>query len=217
LRTTVLEAAGERGPTYRALVERYGAGDERLFGSVELRGAGLEVIVVISVDERVVSRLGDMAALGNHIAFQVRRSKVADRPGAVWIEKVFETFCDRLSPVSGQAGHPDEYWAKVMSERPSIAAVGRDFGRFLPGVFWSNFFGRRYRELFGDDRLGSTPASRVAGVDDGVLVGLGLEPSRWDIPEYAAAEQRVCDHLGSEAFFSKAELDRPTVAPDWSF
>jgi hypothetical protein len=198
LRTAVLEAAGERGPTYRALVERYGAGDERLFGSAELRGAGLDVIVVISVDERVVSRLGDMAALGNHIAFQVRRSKVADRPGAVWIEKVFETFCDRLSPVWRQAGHPDEYWAKVMSERPSIAAVGRDFGRFLPGVFWLNFFGRRYRELFGDDRLGSTPASRVAGVDDGVLVGLGLEPSRWDIPEYAAAEQRVRDRTGPE-------------------
>ena len=76
----MLAAAGERGPTYRALVKRYGAGDERLFGSVELRGAGPELIVVISVDERVVSRLGEKAALGNHIAFQVRRSKVADRP-----------------------------------------------------------------------------------------------------------------------------------------
>jgi hypothetical protein len=81
LRTAVLEAAGERGPTYRALVERYGAGDERLFGSAELRGAGLDVIVVISVDERVVSRLGDMAALGNHIAFQVRRSRWPIAPG----------------------------------------------------------------------------------------------------------------------------------------
>ena len=216
LRTAVLAAAAERGPTYRALVEQYGPGDERLVGSVELRGVGAELIVIISVDERVVSRLGDKAAFGNDLAIQVRRPKVAGRSGAVWIGEVFATFCGCLSPVWGQAGHPDEYWAKVMSERPSIAAVGRDFGRFLPGVFWLNFFGRRYRELFGDDRLRSTPASRVDVVDDGILVGLGLEPSRWDTPEYAGAEQRVRDHLGPGAFFSKAEPDRPTVAPDWS-
>jgi hypothetical protein len=216
LRTAVLEAAGERGPTYRALVERYGPGDERLCGSVELRGVGSGLIVVIAVDERVVSRLGEKTALGNHLAFQVRRSKVADRSGTKWLEEVFEAFCDRLSPVWGEAGHPDEYWAKVMSERPSIAAVGRDFGRFLPGVFWLNFFGRRYREQFGEDRLRSTPASWVGVVDDGVLVGLGLEPSSWDTPEYAGVEQRVRDHLGPEAFFSKAEPHRRTVAPDWN-
>jgi hypothetical protein len=215
LRTAVLEAAGERGPTYRALVERYGSGDERLFGSVELRGVGSGLIIIISVDERVASRLGEKTALGNHLAFQVRRSKVAGRSGTVWLGEVFEAFCDRLSPVWGEAGHPDEYWAKVMSERPSIAAVGRDFGRFLPGVFWLNFFGRRYRDLFGEDRLRSTPASWVGVVNDGVLVGLGLEPSRWDTPEYAAAEQRVRNHLGPEAFFSKAEPDRLTIAPAW--
>jgi hypothetical protein len=197
----VLEAAGERGPTYRVLVERYGPGDERLFGSVELRGVGSGLIIIISVDERVVSRLGERTALGNHLAFQVRRSKVAGRSGTVWLGEVFEAFCNRLSPVWGEAGHPDEYWAKVMSERPSIAAVGRDFGRFLPGVFWLNFFGRRYRDLFGEDRLRSTPASWVGVVDDGVLVGLGLEPSRWDTPEYAAAEQRVRDHLGAGGVF----------------
>jgi hypothetical protein len=215
LRTAVLEAAGERGPTYRVLVERYGPGDERLFGSVELRGVGSGLIIIISVDERVVSRLGERTALGNHLAFQVRRSKVAGRSGTVWLGEVFEAFCNRLSPVWGEAGHPDEYWAKVMSERPSIAAVGRDFGRFLPGVFWLNFFGRRYRDLFGEDRLRSTPASWVGVVDDGVLVGLGLEPSRWDTPEYAAAEQRVRDHLGPEAFFSKTQPDRLTIAPAW--
>ncbi len=37
LRSAVISAAGERGPTYRRMVERHGAGDERVFGSVELR------------------------------------------------------------------------------------------------------------------------------------------------------------------------------------
>jgi hypothetical protein len=196
LRTAVMAAAGARGPTYRALVERYGAGDERLVGSVELRGGSSELVVIVSVDERVVSRLGDSTALGNKVALQVGRAKVAGRSGTAWTAEVFEALCRCLSPVWGQAGHPDEYWAKVVSERPSIRAVGRDFGRFLPGVFWLNFFGRRYRDLFGDDRLQSTPASQVVTVEEGVLIGLGLEPSCWDTPEYAAVEQLVRDHLG---------------------
>jgi hypothetical protein len=87
--------------------------------------------------------------------------------------------------------HPVEYWAKVMSDGPSIAAVGRDFGRFLPGVFWLNFFGRRYRALLGEQRLRSTPADAVMAVDDGVLVALAPKPWGWDTPEYAVAEQRV--------------------------
>lgn len=211
----VLAAAGERGPTYRALVERYGAGDERLVGSAELRGAGPELVVVVSVDERVVSRLGPATELGNHIALQVRRPNVDGGGGAVWVREVFQALCDRLSPAWGSAQHPGEYWAKVMSDGPSIAAVGRDFGRFLPGVFWLNFFGRRYRALLGDDRLRSTPADEVVVVDDGVLVALAPGPWGWDTPEYAVAEQRARDHLGSEVFFSKAEPDRPTVAPDW--
>jgi hypothetical protein len=174
------------------------------------------LVVIVSVDERVVRRVGDSTALGNKVALQVRRAKVAGRSGTAWTAEVFEALCRCLSPVWGQAGHPDEYWAKVMSERPSIRAIGRDFGRFLPGVFWLNFFGRRYRDLFGDHRLQSTPASQVVTVEEGVLIGLGLEPSCWDTPEYAAVEQLVRDHLGPEAFFSKAEPHRRTVAPDWS-
>src|SRR5439155_664930 len=86
-----------------------------------------------------------------------------------------ETLCAELSPAWASAGHSAEYWAKVMSDAPRVEALGRDFGRFLPGVFWLNFFGRPYRELLGDDRLRSTPAARVAIVDDGVLVGLAGE------------------------------------------
>lgn len=215
LRAAVLEMAIRRGPTYRALVERYGPGDERLSGSAELRGASPELTVVISVDERVVSPLGRATDLGNTIGLQIRRPKVAGRKATDWSFEVFQALCGRLSPAWGWAGHPGGYWAKVMTEAPSIRAVGRDFGRYLPGVFWLNFFGRPYRQLIGEERLRSTPASQVAMVDHGVLIGLGLEPTDWDTAEYATAEQRVRDHLGAQVFYSKAEPDRPTVAPQW--
>jgi len=84
-----------------------------------------------------------------------------------------------------------------------------------PGVFWVNFFGRRYRDLIGDDRLRSAPAEMVKVIDDGVLIAIAGDPAAWDTPEYAIAEQWVRSHLGAELFFAKTEPDRLTVAPDW--
>lgn len=102
-----------------------------------------------------------------------------------------------------------------MSDPPRIEAIGRDFGRFLPGVFWLNFFGHRYRQMIGDERLRSAPAEEVAVIDDGVLIAIAGDPAAWDTPEYAVCEQRIRSHLGAELFFSKAEPERLTVAPDW--
>ncbi len=212
----IMEAASERGPTYRSLVERHGVPPfERLAGSVELRGSGPELVIVVSVDAMVVSPLGAKQQLGNRIALQVRRPKVGHSSGDIWLRDAFEFLCARLSPAWGSAGHAREYWVKVMSDPPRVEAIGRDFGRFLPGVFWINFFGRRYRELIGNDRLRSAPAERVARIDDGVLIVIADDPAAWDTPEYAVSEQRVRGHLGTELFFSKAEPERLTVAPDW--
>jgi hypothetical protein len=163
----------------------------------------------------VVSPLGAKQQLGNRIALQVRRPKVGRSSGDTWLREAFEFLCATLSPAWGWAGHAREYWAKVMSDPPRLEAVGRDFGRFLPGVFWINFFGRRYRELIGDDRLRSAPAERVTIIDDGVLIVIAGDPAAWDAPEYAISEQRVRGHLGTELFFSKADPERLTVAPDW--
>jgi hypothetical protein len=217
LSAAIMGAASERGSMYRSLVDRHGVPPfERLAGSVELRGSGPELVVVVSVDPMVVSPLGAKRQLGNRIALQVRRPKVGRSPGVTWLSEAFEFLCDRLSPAWGSAGHAREYWAKVMSDSPRVEAVGRDFGRFLPGVFWLNFFGRRYRELIGDDRLRSAPAERVAVIDDGVLIVVAGDPAAWDTPEYAVSEQRVRAHVGTELFFSKAEPDRLTVVPDWA-
>jgi len=216
LRAAVMAAAGERGSTYRTLVERHGQPPlERVTGSAEVRGAGPELVVVVSIDERVLAPVGPTWQLGNSIALQLRRPEVEGRVADHWMHEAFEALCIELSPAWASAGNSAEYWAKVMSDPPRVEAVGRDFGRFLPGVFWLNFFGRRYRALLGDDRLRTTPAARVAILDDGVLVELATDPLRWDTPEYASDEQKVRDHLGPELFFSKAEPDRLTTVPDW--
>jgi hypothetical protein len=158
-----------------------------------LRGAGPALTVVVSVDEQVVSSLGTTTRLGNTIALQVRRPKIEGQAAADWAQTAFKTFCKQFSPVWGGGGHPAEYWAKVMTEQPPIRALGWDLGRFLPAVLWLNFFGRPYRQLIGEDRLQSTPASLVIPTD----------------------QQKVRDHLGANLFFSKPEPHRPTIAPQW--
>jgi hypothetical protein len=217
LASAVLETAAERGETYRALVEKHGRGPyERFAGSAELRGAGPELTVVVSLDEMVLAPLGDHVTLNNGVTLQVRRPKAEGRPGAAWLRDTMRTWCERLSPVWGCAHQSAEYEAKVMTDDPDmIVAVGRDFSSHLPGLFWWNYFGTPYRRLLGDERLRSSPGEQVSVVGDGVMVQLSDDPGEWDTPDYAATEQRVRDHLGTELFFSKAAPDRRGVVPDW--
>jgi hypothetical protein len=164
----------------------------------------------------VVSPLGVKKDLGNRISLQVRRPMVEGRPANVWVREAFERICAVLSPAWGWSGQVGEYWAKAMSDSPRVEAIGRDFGRHLPGLFWLNFFGRRYKDLIGVDRLRSAPAERTIDLDDGFLIQLSSDPLDWKTADYSIREQRVRDHLGQELFFNRTEPDRATVVPDWS-
>jgi len=200
----VLTAAAERGATYERLVAEHGRGPaERLTGSAELRGAGPELVVVVSVDDIVLSTLGTRRLLGNGVELQVRRATVAGLPGAEWLAEAFETLCARLVPAWGYAGHATEYWAKVMSESPRVEAIGRDFGQHLPGVFWLNYFGPAYTERIGPARFAALPTASTTAVGDGHLVRLAADPRTWTTPDYAIDEQQVRDVLGRHHFFEK--------------
>lgn len=154
--------------------------------------------------------------MNNGVTLQVRRPNVEGRPGEVWLRETLHAWCERLSPAWACAHQSAEYEAKVMTDDPdTIAAVGRDFSSHLPGLFWWNYFGPPYRRLLGDERLRSSPGERVSVAGDGVVVQLSDDPGEWDAPGYAAMEQRVRDHLGTELFFSKAEPDRRGIVPDW--
>jgi hypothetical protein len=211
----IMDAATARGPTYHAMVAEYGGVEERVSGSAEVRGASLELIVVVSVDERPFWRIGGALTLRNHISLQIRRAKVERRAAGEWALDVFRALCERTSPAWGSICDTAEYGAKVMSDGPGVAAVGRDFGRYLPGVFSANFFGAPYVELIGRERLLDAPAEEVAAVDAGVLVARDSDPREWDRPEREDADRRLLDHLGREHFFAKPHPPDPSRAPAW--
>ena len=213
-RDAVLKVAGERGETYRALVARHGSGDERLFGKVELRGATPDLTVVIAVDERAVTPRGDALVLPNDVTFQLRRARVQGQPAATWANVVLEEIAASTTPVWGAISAGSEYDAKVMSDGPGFAAIGRDFGRFLPGLFSVNFFGPPYVDLIGRRRLLDAPGAREVG--EGVLITVADDPRQWDAPAHREREDAVLDHLGREYFFSKTAMPSLTKAPDWS-
>ena len=215
LRDAIVAAATARGPTYHALVAQYGGVDERRSGSAEVRGASPGLIVVVGVDEHPFSRIGGALILANHISLQIRRARIERRSASEWALDVFRELCDRTSPAWGSVCDSGEYWAKVMSDGPTIAAVGRDFGRFLPAIFSANFFGARYVELMGRERLLDAPAQEVSPIDAGILVVRDGDPRAWDSPAHEQADQRLLDHLGREHFFAKPHPPDPSRAPDW--
>lgn len=216
LGSTVTSAATARGPLYKHLVERSGPPvSDRTNGSAELRGSSPALIMVVSIDEMILRSVGPRSTLGNRIAFQVRRPKIERRAGAGWVRSAFIELCDALAPAWASAEHPDEYWAKVMSERPSIQAVGRDFARHLPGLFWMNCFGRPYVDLVGERALLATPATEVLKTAAGVVIVRGDDPRAWASSSALVMERRILDHLGADLFWDSNVPDRAGRAPDW--
>jgi hypothetical protein len=216
VKEAVLSACYERGPTYQWLVQQYGKGEfERPCGSAELRGSHRDLTVVISVDQTVLSPLGKSWSFGNRISVQLRGATARKPSGGEWTAKLFAELCGQLSPAWGDVGAVAEYWAKVMSVSPRIEAIGRDFGRYLPGLFWLNFFGQRLCEHVGRSRFLDARSHIVSEVDAGVLIGLSPDPDRWDTPEYQAEETRVRQHLGADLFFDRNRPNEHVAVPAW--
>jgi hypothetical protein len=218
LKEVVLEVAVERGPLYRRLVAEHGAGDERLFGTAELTGSSAALVVVVAVDQNPFAQIGGALLMGNRITLQVRHPKMDGQASSEWAARAFTELCREASPVWGALRSTAEYEAKVMSNEPGVvAAVGRDFGRFLPGLFASNFFGAPYWHLMGRDRLMSAPGREVQALGDGVQVTIGFEPGEWCTPEYKTTEKELLRHIGEEYFFMRTPTgERKTRAPNWS-
>lgn len=197
-----LLVASERGPLYRQLVSNYGSGEERRTGSVEWRAPKTGVIVVTSGDDDPLAHTGGRLLLGNSITIQLRRERIEGRKAAEWAARVVADLASASSPVWGYAAAPAEYELKVFSPPPRIEAVGRDFSRYLPGLFWLNVFGSHYVSRFGRSRLLRTPNVAIEAEGDSVLLRLADDPSAWNSPEVIDREREVRQYLGVDNFFA---------------
>lgn len=84
----------------------------------------------------------------------------------------------------------------------------------LPGVLWANFFGKRYVDWFGDEKMRTAPCyAREKLPGGGVLLLTSASPLEYAKPEVKEFEQRLLIHLGEDAFFSKKNSTRPCRSP----
>jgi hypothetical protein len=215
LRAEVIEDVTDDGPisplvTYPTPVDK-----QRRVGTSEVRGASPDLTVVIGVDAFPYSRRSGKPALNNSIAVQVRRPKVAGRPAADWSAELFAEACAGLSPLWGIAKTRSEYDQKVMNDGPGTWAEGRNFDKYLPGLFAHNYFGPSYVDLIGQDALLSAPAAETRKIGDGVLLVVEPDPERWDTPQAISRSETILDHLGREHFYDKHNPTQDFSAPTW--
>lgn len=213
----VRAAALERGEVYKRMVEQHGTGENtRRFGNVELRGGDKTLIVVIGLDDLLFSPSAGRYLWGNTISLQFE----VENKRAEWAARKLQMVSKRIAselPVWYMRGHLQQEWHEknISREGGGVMGIGGDASRYLPGIYWLNFYGAPYIELMGMDRLLSAPAFENKALHDGTLVLLSELPTSWNSPSYSQAEQKFLDHVGKEFFFSRNDLHRKTLAPDF--
>lgn len=82
----------------------------------------------------------------------------------------------------------------------------------IPNVYWVNFFGRPYVDMFGAEKLRTAPCYRVQELFDGGFM-LMLTATREEAlsQEGRAKAQAVKEHLGIEYFFHPSDVVRGNV------
>lgn len=71
----------------------------------------------------------------------------------------------------------------------------------LKGLFWADFFGPEYVDMFGRNRLLAAPWYKVENLTDGgVLLFLSESPFEASQPQYQSRKKQLYEYLGEDAF-----------------
>jgi hypothetical protein len=90
----------------------------------------------------------------------------------------------------------------------------RDYSEGLEGLFWRNFYGPLFVQLFGD-RLNSLPGEYKQDVGDGIVLVQPYElPTQAGTPEAVERERQLIAQLGPECFYDHERHLKPTRVPD---
>ena len=205
------------GRTYKALVKRYGPGEyDRELGHATLTGDYSGVYVFLSLDDWIFMPQPDRQLFGNDISIWVERKDVEGMPAAQWMANASAILCESMDFMYGFAYCNGEYYSKNMDINRG-GAIGIDPSKYLPGLYWINFFGEPYVELIGKKRLMTIPDAITKELPTGVIVQFGTNPHAWNTSEYITAIEKALDHIGRQYFFDRRNTNQQTVAPPFVF
>jgi hypothetical protein len=118
------------------------------------------------------------------------------------------------------SGTAEDFEAKQELILPSPDGVGsfltftvRDPSEGLPGLFWRNFYGPPFVEMFGD-RLRDVPPEQRRDLTEGIVLIQPYElPAQAMTAEGMAVEQRLIAELGAECFYDHLRQVKPSRVP----
>lgn len=115
--------------------------------------------------------------------------------------EVLRRFYEILHPAYGDV-YLDEM---IMSYDHSLGKVkiGTNIERALPDIYWANFLGPEYVEMFGEKKVFSSPCYSVERLlDKGALLLVSPSPldRLGDPKEFEKSRERLKEYLGKEAF-----------------
>jgi len=204
-----------RGEHYNQLVSQHGKGEyERNSGTIGITGATSDFELIISLDEYSFSPSAGRYLIGNSISFHLESERISGLSSSVFIKKIIQEICKKLNPMYGNAYIYEERDSKNMNREGSVMAIGVDISRYLPGLYWLNFFGDKYVNLIGKSKLVEAPAERVEVFDSGILIETHKDPKRW--AQESQKNNSLLEYIGKKYFFDKAGLNRETIAPDFN-
>ncbi len=187
---------------------------ERLASTIRIRSRDGSLAILIHLDEFIFIRVAESWYWGNSVLFRIMRPK-GSSPLSHWAREIFETACRTLSPAYAHAVHVGEYDKKNMCFDSGVEAIGVDWGRCIPGLYWLNYFGKPFSRVFGTSKILDSLKDEAARIGrDGLQVSLGDDPYSWDTEQYKSKERKALEHLGRQYFFDRAHPERKTVLVD---
>jgi hypothetical protein len=191
------------------------ADGRRVSGNVELRGSTPELALICNISDRPLGRVGGRLLMANTIKLEARRRLIGGKDSYSLLLDFLRDGALSASPVWAAIYSGDEYRHRVMQATPSLAAAGRDFSKYLPGVFPANFYGSAYVDLMGRADLSLVPAV-VSEAGSGVLVKLSYHPADWDSPENVVENDEVTSRIGKRYFYPhNGPPAEGYAAPEW--
>jgi len=121
------------------------------------------------------------------------------------------------SPLYGRAFHSSEFESKFFRDhilpsgkvsQESISLTPREG---LIDLFWVDYFGKRYVNLFGERSLAKVDCLFNEKVGDDFFLAFSKDPFGWNDPAVRTSQDRAKQELNHNAFFEKVTGFRPSL------
>jgi len=131
--------------------------------------------------------------------------------------------CSTLRPVYAWASHNLDFRGKSLIKRYDadrrtwVESPVPGPPRVLSAIYWLNYFGPPFVELFGRQKLIQAPVYAARPVGPGVLILTSPSPLDYGKGGVRGAEETLKDYLGREAFFDTKRPGGPYRTPTFDF